>query len=101
MDMAELGISKKSRFFFAEYYYLNQLGNKSGEWDGGAMAHWQAASVPNYSKTTLHWSSSSSTIMDRGSRIQSDANTIFKVHTVDGSCRYQFSSVVDLDPVDP
>jgi hypothetical protein len=40
MDMEELGISKKSRFF-AECYYLNQLGNKVGERDEGTgRRHW-------------------------------------------------------------
>jgi hypothetical protein len=37
MDMEELMISKKSRFF-AEYYYLNQLGNKAGWGRIGTLA---------------------------------------------------------------
>jgi hypothetical protein len=37
MDVEELGISKKSRFCFADYYFLNQLGNKAGERDGGRI----------------------------------------------------------------
>jgi hypothetical protein len=41
------GDIKEKSFFFDEYYYLNQLGNKAGERDE-ALAHWQAASVTNY-----------------------------------------------------